>query len=80
LFDPYSAQLGFAPLKFAWAKYSGIGYFQCGVVNAKNRFGGYVGAEAFYVVIRNHQAVDSLIDGQYPSKPALTACKKILAG
>lgn len=61
LYDPYSAVFVMAePVKartigtrseFAW--------IVCGTVNAKNRYGGYVGAQPFYVKIYDGIAEDS---------------------
>jgi len=35
----------------------GYGWRVCGTVNAKNRFGGYTGAQLFYVLIRHDMIV-----------------------
>lgn len=40
-----------------------FGYRQCGLVNAKNRMGGYTGYSPFAVFWRNGQIVFSLIPG-----------------
>lgn len=45
LFDPYSAMYGYSvPEKFVYK--GNLGYRVFGSVNAKNRFGGYVGARS----------------------------------
>ncbi len=67
LFDPYSAvfQIG-APSK-GWARWLDkvtYGWAVCGTVNAKNRLGGYVGAQPFFVLIRDNQVVRREM-GQY---------------
>jgi hypothetical protein len=56
LFDPYTAVYTFRSPTQAWrSSFSNIqyGWVVCGTINAKNRFGGYVGAKPFYVFIRN---------------------------
>jgi hypothetical protein len=40
------------------------GWAVCGTVNAKNRYGGYVGAQPFFVLIRDNQVVRREM-GQY---------------
>ena len=62
LFDPYSAVYTFnkpvkvrmagGPSPFAWAA--------CGTINAKNRFGGYVGARNFLLKIHNGVVVNDM--------------------
>ena len=59
LFDPESARYEFQeprrgymqdePPKFGWAV--------CGTVNAKNRFGGYAGRQAYFVLIHHGKIV-----------------------
>lgn len=55
LFDPYSAVFTFSQPQKAWNGWGGtkFGWAVCGSLNAKNRFGGYVGATPFYVLIKN---------------------------
>lgn len=54
LFDPGSAQIQYSS-GFQWGYLKPIigrrthGWIACGSVNAKNRLGGYVGAEGFYI-------------------------------
>ena len=52
LFDPYSAQYTFEePIKRYVRAGEIFGWAVCGTINAKNRFGGYVGAERYWVMI-----------------------------
>lgn len=52
LIDPYSAR--FEDLEFHY----GIGgYTICGTVNAKNRFGSYTGANAFYGSVSHSEVI-----------------------
>lgn len=55
LFDPYSAQYTFAQPHKGWLRFGGgtYGWYVCGTVNSKNRFGAYVGARPFYFMIRD---------------------------
>lgn len=51
LYDPYSAQYEFtAPVNSYLVQWGEPhhGWFMCGTVNAKNRMGGYVGAQNFW--------------------------------
>lgn len=59
LFDPYSAFFTFSdPLKVKMAGGSSpFGWAVCGTLNAKNRYGGYVGAEPYIVKIRDGAVV-----------------------
>ncbi len=51
--------------------------FGCGMVNAKNRMGGYTGYEWFYVLIRNGSVVFYLADNPSdPSPLARITCQK----
>jgi hypothetical protein len=62
LFDPYSAVFTFEePLK-GWISGgpSRFGWFVCGTYNAKNRMGGYVGAQDFYTKIWNGRVIDMM--------------------
>lgn len=67
LFDPYSAvfnfkimpRRGYAGNRIAGAQ---IGWITCGTVNAKNRFGAYVGARPFLAVISNGAVVHRELD------------------
>ena len=53
LFDPYTAKYTFTNPRKGYNRLGGLkyGWYVCGTVNAKNRFGGYVGAKPFYVLI-----------------------------
>lgn len=67
LFDPGSAQIawmgGYAKGWFKPFLSPRIdGYYACGVINARNRLGGYVGARAFIVVIDYDRVLYSEID------------------
>jgi len=62
LFDPYSAvyEFSLSPTRgYAGNRIDGanVGWIVCGTVNAKNRFGAYVGAKPFVAVIRNGSVV-----------------------
>lgn len=65
LIDPYSSRYAFNGLEQGWlhVRDTPSGYMYvwvaCGTVNAKNRMGGYVGANPFYVAIRNGVVVRS---------------------
>jgi hypothetical protein len=68
LFDPFSAQYRFNAPEKGWASNSrdGIryGWHISGLVNAKNRMGGYVGWRPFNVVIRNGRVIWSSISNR----------------
>ena len=61
LFDPYSAKFDSFKCRSGWAR-SGLlagnkimyGYVYSGNVNAKNKFGGYVGAQKFCGILRRN--------------------------
>ena len=56
LLDPYSAIYSFAEPQKGWNNMGSepiYGWTVCGTVNAKNRFGGYVGIRPFYSMINN---------------------------
>lgn len=68
LVDPYSAHytlsLGFTRTIQTW-KIWGVdttGYFTCGLVNSKNRMGGYVGDTVFIGVIHPNGSVEVTMD------------------
>lgn len=66
LIDPYSAQYTFSqPVKQLNRMTSNPvwGWAVCGTVNAKNRFGGYVGAKPYYALINNGSIVRFLFGG-----------------
>ena len=66
LIDPYSAQYTFSqPVKQLnrMASNPVWGWAVCGTVNAKNRFGGYVGAKPYYALINNDKIVRFLFGG-----------------
>lgn len=85
LLDPYSAQYVFQdPVRSIYADYSDrmFGWFVCGTVNAKNRFGGYVGATTFMahlsgadVVSVERLAIENA-DATYYA-PVAAACQQI---
>ncbi len=66
LLDPYSAMFTFTrPLK-GWNDMGSkpiYGWVVCGTVNAKNRFGGYVGVKPFYTMIRNDTVIRLVTPG-----------------
>ncbi len=52
LFDPYSAHYTFEePIKRYVRGGEIFGWAVCGTINARNRFGGYVGAKRYWVII-----------------------------
>jgi hypothetical protein len=60
LFDPFSAQYEFGTPEKGWTNRGGqirYGWYFPGQVNAKNRFGGYVGYKPFGAVIRDGQVI-----------------------
>ena len=58
--DPYSAVYTFQRPVRSWAfGDEQIRWAVCGTVNAKNSFGGYVGAPPFVVYYKNGRAVDA---------------------
>src|SRR5687768_1358227 len=60
LFDPYSAYYGVTPPVTFWYKAGGhlhAGYLVLVEVNAKNRFGGYVGKKRYGIVLKNEQII-----------------------
>ena len=68
LVDPSSAQItlpfGFTPQQMTW-KVWGVdmtGYFTCGVVNSRNRMGGYVGQTVFLAYISPEGQVSVTLD------------------
>ena len=74
LFDPYSAVYTFRMPTKAWrSQFSQVqyGWAVCGTINAKNRFGGYVGAKPFYVMIHYGKVII-----QFDDFMAEVACKQ----
>jgi len=70
LFDPYSAQYTFGePIKRYVRSGEIFGWGVCGTVNAKNRLGGYTGAEQFWVII-SHGEIKRHFLGKYFAKAA----------
>ena len=66
LIDPYSAQYTFSePVKQLNRMTSPAvwGWAICGTVNARNRFGGYVGAQPYYALINNGRVIRFLFQG-----------------
>ncbi|PKN20913.1 MAG: hypothetical protein CVU71_03800 [Deltaproteobacteria bacterium HGW-Deltaproteobacteria-6] len=59
LVDPYSAVYTFNKPSSGRNTMSGViyGWHVCGTVNAKNRMGGYSGANPFYAMIKNDTVV-----------------------
>jgi hypothetical protein len=60
LFDPDSAVYEFSSPTQAWYRKGQTilyGWAVCGTVNAKDRYGAYVGPSPFYVLIRNEEVV-----------------------
>lgn len=75
LFDPYSAVFRFLPpKKVGWGHGNDhyFGYAVCGGINAKNRFGAYVGEQLFFVIINSGQIIL-----RYEKSNAYDACKQI---
>jgi hypothetical protein len=66
LIDPYSAQYTFSQPVKQLNRMTGNpvwGWAVCGTVNAKNRFGGYVGAKPYYALIYKGTIVRFLFGG-----------------
>jgi len=74
LFDPYSAVYTFGRPQRAWNGLGGtiFGWAVCGTINAKNRFGGYVGAKPFFALIRYGK-----VEREYTEIMAEGLCKNI---
>lgn len=56
--DPYSAHYQVAPPSHGWRRLSGgieYGWYVCGLVNAKNSYGGYVGYTPAWIFVRSGQ-------------------------
>jgi hypothetical protein len=81
LFDPYSAVYTFGTPGTGWVRPGPTaspvyGWRVCGTVNAKNRFGGYVGARPFVIVIRHDQvATDIMGDTDFTGAIVQGACR-----
>ena len=74
LFDPYSAQYTFGkPIKRYVRGGEIFGWAVCGTINAKNRMGGYVGAQQFWVII-SHGKIERYFFDKYLA-PA--ACRRL---
>jgi hypothetical protein len=58
--DPESARYGFyiEPAKGYMGASRKFGWATCATINAKNSFGGYVGAKLYFLLIRNDVVVD----------------------
>lgn len=50
------------------------GFFTCGIVNAKNRMGGYTGAEPFLIMIRDDEVVSLSIGSPGDINAATATC------
>lgn len=76
LFDPYSAVYTFnaKPRRDYDRVSSGVqfGWVVCGTINGKNRFGGYVGVQPFYTLIKNGRVIVA-----YEEFMANAACQAI---
>jgi hypothetical protein len=55
------------------------GWITCGIVNAKNRMGGYSGPVPFLIVIRDGQAISLDIGSPDGVDPATPSCKEMIA-
>lgn len=75
LFDPYTAVYTFkgSPTKAWFSRYGQVmyGWAICGTINAKNRMGGYVGAQPFYFLFHKGNVVQKI---DYPEVTALGLC------
>lgn len=63
LYDPYSARYSFEPPVRSYNRAITpeqpiYGWVVCGKINAKNRYGAYVGNERFYFLIRDGQVLE----------------------
>lgn len=74
LIDPYSAQYTFSPIAKGWdrsarkwGKKLVFGYALNGTVNAKNRFGGYVGSKPFRLFFHNDKLVAFWFESDDPT-------------
>jgi hypothetical protein len=80
LYDPYSAVWTFnAPVK-GWNRLGELkfGWALCGTVNAKNRFGGYVGAKPFYVMLHYGKVVqETMGDDEFSRAMVDGLCEKL---
>lgn len=73
LFDPYSAKYTFEePIKRYVRGGTIFGWAVCGTLNAKNRFGGYVGTKRFWVIISYGEVARDFTDSI-----AEAACKTL---
>ena len=75
LFDPYSAVYTFNNPRKGWRSQFGTvkyGWVVCGSINAKNRYGGYVGTKPFYVMIHYNGVIERFEDFM-----ADAACKQV---
>lgn len=84
LFDPYSAVFEmYPPLKGWLAGQPGgspwFGWIVCGTVNAKNRMGGYVGAQPFFAAIKYGQVVttDTARWGTFGAEQIVVLCQNL---
>lgn len=75
LIDPQSAQYDHLEVAKGYAEYTDgfeakteYGWLQCGEVNAKNRVGGYTGAEPYFVLIRDNEVMIGEIDYRFATK------------
>ena len=72
LFDPGSAQVAWTS-GFQWGFLKPLigkrkfGWIACGTLNAKNRMGGYVGAEGFLVFVESNGTITSALQSQWIS-------------
>ena len=79
--DPSSAEYNFlAPPKTGWTTYGGgkkFGYVVCAKINSKNSFGGYVGFQPYYFMIKNGSVITSILGSTDPISQGLAngACK-----
>ena len=80
LIDPDSRKVSITsgPERYFWfPAHPHYGFLVCGMVNAKNRLGGYVGREPFYILIRDGRVISGSVtmgEGTYfgpaPCNPA----------
>ncbi|WP_322071001.1 hypothetical protein [Paraburkholderia bannensis] len=79
--DPDSARYQYLGMPVrAWGGHGSgkFGYAVCALINAKNSYGGYVGARPNYFLIRDGRVVRAIEgDGQFVDAMATGACKSV---
>jgi hypothetical protein len=82
--DPSSAEFNsMSSPKTGWTTYGGgkkFGYVVCARINTKNSFGGYVGFQPYYFMIKNGVVISSVLGSTDPFSQGIasSACKGYL--